>query len=72
MNTIDRQSAQFTDLLPGTIARQPKSQVAYDHQLELHPCTPPAQQPPAIITHTHQVHRQILSANAAQCKAQAG
>ena len=46
---------------------QPGSQDA-QHQLAQQPCTPPAQQPPAIITHTQQCHHQIFPANAAAAK----
>ena len=49
----------------------PKSQGAY-HQPGQQPCTPLAQQPPVIITHTQKGHCLILSTNPAQREAQAG
>ena len=51
--------------------RKGRPRVAY-HQPAQQPCMPPVQQPPALITNTQQSHRQTLSADAAQCEAQAG
>ena len=67
-NPNDRQPAQ------GHTKHQALSKGQQDaqHQPAQQPCTPPAQQPPAIIAHTQQGHHQILSANAARCEAQAG
>ena len=50
---------------------QPGSQDT-QHQSAQLLCTPSAQQPPAMSTHTQLGHHQILSPNAARCEAQAG